>query len=88
MRTIWKGAVSFGLVSIPVRLYSAVEEKDVSFHQVRASDGSRIEISNAMMPITTNNSTRVNPWRRDDRSILEAPFNSVAQSKPAMWPDG
>jgi DNA end-binding protein Ku len=43
MRTIWKGAVSFGLVSIPVRLYSAVEEKDVSFHQVRASDGSRIK---------------------------------------------
>ncbi len=43
MRTIWKGAVSFGLVTIPVRLYSAVEEKDVSFHQVRASDGSRIK---------------------------------------------
>ena len=43
MRTIWKGAVSFGLVTIPVRLYSATEEKDVSFHQVRRSDGSRIK---------------------------------------------
>jgi DNA end-binding protein Ku len=42
MRTIWKGAVSFGLVTIPVRLYSATEEKDVAFHQVRRSDGSRI----------------------------------------------
>src|SRR4051794_33766110 len=42
MRSIWKGAISFGLVTIPVKLYSATEEKDVSFHQVRRSDGSRI----------------------------------------------
>ena len=42
MRTIWKGSISFGLVSIGVKLYSATEEKDVSFHQVRRSDGSRI----------------------------------------------
>ncbi|CUU58868.1 DNA end-binding protein Ku [Parafrankia irregularis] len=42
MRSIWKGAISFGLVSIPVRLYSATQERDVSFHQVRRSDGVRI----------------------------------------------
>src|SRR6201995_4875455 len=42
MRSIWKGSVSFGLVSIGVKLYSAPEEKDVSFHQVRRSDGSRV----------------------------------------------
>lgn len=42
MRSIWKGAVSFGLVNIPVKMYSATEEKDVSFHQVRRSDGSRV----------------------------------------------
>src|ERR1700760_4504274 len=42
MRSIWKGAVSFGLVSIGVKMYSATEERDVSFHQVRRSDGSRI----------------------------------------------
>jgi DNA end-binding protein Ku len=42
MRSIWKGAISFGLVSIPVRLYSATQERDVAFHQVRRSDGSRI----------------------------------------------
>ncbi|HZY75381.1 MAG TPA: Ku protein [Jatrophihabitantaceae bacterium] len=42
MRSIWKGTVSFGLVSIGVKLYSATEEKDVSFHQVRRSDASRI----------------------------------------------
>jgi DNA end-binding protein Ku len=42
MRSIWKGSVSLGLVSIGVKLYSATEERDVSFHQVRRSDGSRI----------------------------------------------
>jgi len=43
VRSIWKGAISFGLVTIPVKLYSATEEKDVSFHQVRRSDGSRVK---------------------------------------------
>ncbi|MCK9924043.1 Ku protein [Frankia sp. AgPm24] len=42
MRSIWKGVISFGLVSIPVRLYSATQERDIAFHQVRRSDGSRI----------------------------------------------
>lgn len=42
MRAIWKGAVSFGLVSVPVRLFSATESHDLQFRQVRASDGSRI----------------------------------------------
>ena len=41
MRSTWKGTVSFGLVSIGVKLYTATEEKDVTFHQVRRSDGSR-----------------------------------------------
>ena len=42
MRTMWKGSLSFGLVTIPVRLYPATEEKTVSFNQLRASDHSRI----------------------------------------------
>ncbi|GAA1804416.1 Ku protein [Planosporangium flavigriseum] len=42
MRSIWKGAVSFGLVSISVKLYSATEEKDIRFHQVHREDGGRI----------------------------------------------
>lgn len=40
--TIWKGAISFGLVTIPVRLYAATEERGVSLHQVHAADGGRI----------------------------------------------
>ena len=43
MRAIWKGAVSFGLVSVPVKLYSATESHDISFRQVHAKDGGRIK---------------------------------------------
>ncbi|SEO43717.1 Ku protein [Trujillonella endophytica] len=43
MRSIWRGAVSFGLVSIGVKLYSATEDKDIRFHQVHAPDGGRIK---------------------------------------------
>jgi DNA end-binding protein Ku len=42
MRSIWKGAISFGLVTIPVKLYSATEQGDVAFHQVHREDGGRI----------------------------------------------
>ncbi|GAA0563875.1 non-homologous end joining protein Ku [Actinomadura livida] len=43
MRSIWKGAISFGLVTIPVKLYSATEQRDVRFHQVHRQDGGRIK---------------------------------------------
>lgn len=43
MRAIWKGAVSFGLVNVPVRLYSATENHDVQFRQVHREDGGPIK---------------------------------------------
>src|SRR4051794_18875210 len=43
MRSIWRGAVSFGLVSIGVKLYSATEDKDIRFHQVHVVDGGRVK---------------------------------------------
>ncbi|KQX07268.1 MULTISPECIES: non-homologous end joining protein Ku [unclassified Leifsonia] len=42
MRSIWKGALSFGLVNVPVKLYSATEDHDVGLHQVHDADGGRI----------------------------------------------
>ena len=42
MRAIWSGEVSFGLVSVPVKLYSATQSHDVSLHQVHDADGGRI----------------------------------------------
>jgi DNA end-binding protein Ku len=43
MRAIWKGSVSFGLVNVPIRLYSATENHDVQFRQVHREDGGRIK---------------------------------------------
>ncbi|MGV3758918.1 MAG: Ku protein [Actinomycetota bacterium] len=42
-RAIWTGAISFGLVSVPVKIYSATESKDVSFHQLEEETGKRID---------------------------------------------
>jgi DNA end-binding protein Ku len=42
MRAIWKGAVTFGLVNVPVKVYSATEDHDISLHQVHDKDGGRI----------------------------------------------
>jgi DNA end-binding protein Ku len=44
MRSMWKGAIGFGLVSIPVKLYAATDEHSVSLHQVHAEDGGRIRM--------------------------------------------
>ncbi|MBD0292484.1 MAG: Ku protein [Jiangellaceae bacterium] len=43
MRVVWKGTISFGLVSIPVRLYVATESKNVPSHQIHLSDGGRVQ---------------------------------------------
>ncbi len=43
MQTVWKGSIAFGMVSIPVRLVSATEEKDVPLRQVHEADGGRIK---------------------------------------------
>jgi DNA end-binding protein Ku len=42
MRAIWKGAVAFGLVNVPVKVYSATEDHDIALHQVHDKDGGRI----------------------------------------------
>jgi DNA end-binding protein Ku len=44
VRAIWKGAVSFGLVNVPVRLFAATQEHDIRFHQVHREDGGRIRM--------------------------------------------
>jgi len=43
MRSIWAGAISFGMVVIPVKLYAATEQRDVAFRQVHQEDGGRIQ---------------------------------------------
>ncbi|CAM2768462.1 Ku protein [Skermania piniformis] len=43
MRSIWKGSIAFGLVNVPVKVYTATEDHDIHFHQVHAKDGGRIK---------------------------------------------
>ncbi|KAA8885836.1 Ku protein [Nocardia colli] len=43
MRSIWKGSIAFGLVNVPVKVYTATEDHDIRFHQVHAKDGGRIK---------------------------------------------
>jgi DNA end-binding protein Ku len=42
-RPIWSGSISFGLVNVPVKLFSAVSQQDVRFHQLHQTDGARIK---------------------------------------------
>jgi DNA end-binding protein Ku len=42
-RSIWNGAIAFGLVQVPIKVYSATESKTVHFHEVHLKDSSRIE---------------------------------------------
>ena len=42
-RAIWSGSISFGMVSIPVKLYGATESKDISFHLLHATCGTRLK---------------------------------------------
>jgi DNA end-binding protein Ku len=43
-RSLWSGSLSFGLVNVPVALYSAARDLDVHFHQLHEKDGARIEV--------------------------------------------
>jgi DNA end-binding protein Ku len=42
-RSIWNGTITFGMVNVPIKLYSAIESKTVHFHEVHLKDGSKIE---------------------------------------------
>jgi DNA end-binding protein Ku len=42
-RAIWSGSLSFGMVTIPVKLFGATQSKDISFHLVRATCGTRLQ---------------------------------------------
>jgi DNA end-binding protein Ku len=42
-RSIWNGTITFGMVNVPIKLYSAIESKSIHFHEVHVKDGARIE---------------------------------------------
>src|SRR4051794_16518759 len=42
-RAIWSGSISFGMVTIPVKMYGATQSKDIRFHLLHAKDGARLQ---------------------------------------------
>ena len=42
-RSIWNGTITFGMVNVPIKLYSATESKSIHFHEVHAADGARLQ---------------------------------------------
>ena len=42
-RSIWNGTITFGLIAVPIKVHSAIEDKSVHFHQVHEKDGARIK---------------------------------------------
>jgi DNA end-binding protein Ku len=42
-RSLWNGTISFGAVHVPIKLYSALESKSVSFTEVHVADGAKVE---------------------------------------------
>jgi DNA end-binding protein Ku len=72
-RAIWSGSIAFGLVSVPVRMFSAVEEHKLEFHYVHEPDGSRIGYEKICKaeesPFPTRRSSRPSSTRRGNTSI-------------------
>ena len=67
-RSIWNGTIAFGLVNVPVKVYTATESKSIHFHQVHLDDGARIE------------HRRVCP--KEDKEVAQATRSSRATSSP------
>ncbi len=61
MRSIWKGDLSFGLVNVPVKVYSATESHDRKSYQVDSSDGTRIRYRRVREAPTPRSSSPTSP---------------------------
>jgi DNA end-binding protein Ku len=74
-RTLWKGTLSFGLVTIPVGLYTATEDKSPSFNQLRRSDTSRIGYKRVAKaddePVTNDEIVKGFEYERDRYVVFE-----------------
>src|SRR3972149_2672308 len=81
-RPLWKGAISFGMVSIPVKLYTATDEKDVRFNLLHETDHSRIRqktfCAEEDVEVTRDQIVRGYEVARDQYVVMEeADFDKV-----------
>lgn len=74
-RAIWSGSISFGLVNAPVRMYSAIQERDLRFNLVHATDGGRIGYQKVCRaegdrPVPNEEVVRAYPFAKDDLVVV------------------
>src|SRR6476619_670734 len=79
-RPLWNGSISFGLVTIPVKMYNAVSRKSVSFNQIDTRSGSRIK----MKKVSAHDGTDV-PDEAIDPSFYDSSY-SLAPDKATVKP--
>jgi DNA end-binding protein Ku len=74
-RAIWSGTISFGLVSVPVRMYSAIDEQDLHFHLIHEKDGSRIGYQKICKqegkPVPDDEIVKAFELRKDELVVLD-----------------
>lgn len=74
-RSIWRGAINFGIVSIPVRLFTATEDKDISFRQLHVADHSRIRYARYCaaedVEVSTDEIVRGYEYEKDRYVVLD-----------------
>lgn len=74
-RAIWSGSISFGLVNAPVRMYSAIAERDLRFNLIHATDGGRIGYQKVCKaegdrPVPNDEVIRAYPFTKDDLVVV------------------
>ncbi len=82
--TVWKGSISFGLVSVPVKLFTAVRDHDVSFHQYSRETGARIRYKkvDGSTDEVVSSGDIVKGWDAGDERIVIVESNELDQLDP------
>jgi Ku protein len=74
-RAIWSGSISFGLVNVPVRMFSAIDENDLRFHLIHEPDSSRIGYQkickNEEKPVPDDEIVKAFEFERDEYVVLD-----------------
>jgi DNA end-binding protein Ku len=82
-RAIWSGSISFGLVNVPVRMYSAIQEHKLHFHYVHAKDGSRIGYEKVckqeQKPVPDEEIAKAFEWEPDEYVLMSDEDFEAAQ---------
>ena len=82
-RAVWTGTISFGLVSVPVRLYPATRRKDVRFHEIDRLSGQRIRHQRVVEPVPTRLALEPQEWAR---TAINPDAIGVSPSEPPTAP--